>query len=233
MSDTKLNGRLCSAASFVRQRAVLADIGTDHAYLPIFLASEGVIDRAYATDINKGPLEKAKENISRAELGDKIECILTDGAEKLSDLGITDYTVCGMGGELIADIISRAPQLSSPEVRLILQPMSKQAHLRAYLLGAGFSIIAEAYSSDSGKDYVTLVAEYSGVCRFVSEAECELPLSGTPLHGKDSMLRYYKTKSTSLHRALAGRQRGGDSSPEAASVAERIDAFITQIENYT
>ena len=210
MSDTKLNGRLCSAASFVRQGAVVADIGTDHAYLPIFLLKAGISPRAFAADINEGPLKKAEENICAAGLSDKIECRLLDGAAGLSGLGITDYAICGMGGELIADIIERAPHLKDKGIRLILQPMSRQEHLRSYLLSTGFSLIGEAYSSDSGKDYLCLLAEYSGERKELSLSDAYLPVKGVRLFGKESMLRYYKNKRASLLKAASGKELGGE-----------------------
>ena len=229
MSDTKLNGRLCSAASFVRQRAVVADIGTDHAYLPIFLVEAGISPRAFAADINEGPLQKAEENIRAAHLSDKIECRRLDGAAGLSGLGVTDYAICGMGGELIADIIERAPHLKDSEIRLILQPMSRQEHLRAYLLGAGFTVIGEAYSSDGGKDYVCFAAEFSGKTHEISPSDAYLPIKGASLYGKKSMLRYYKNKHSSLTKAVRGRALGGCVSTAEEKTAERIESFINEI----
>ena len=84
MIDAKLNARLFSAASLVRQDAVFADIGTDHAYLPIFLLKVGRISRAYATDINSGPLASARANVEAAALSDRVSFMLTDGAAALS-----------------------------------------------------------------------------------------------------------------------------------------------------
>ena len=111
--------RLLSAAEFVRQGAYFADIGTDHAYLPLFLLEGGKIERAVCSDINAGPLETAKRNAEEYGLSDRIIFRLTSGAEGLSDMGITDYAICGMGGELIAEIIESAPHLKDGAVRLI------------------------------------------------------------------------------------------------------------------
>ena len=213
MSEAKLNGRLCSAASFVRQGAVVADIGTDHAYLPIFLLDRGIAKRAFAADINEGPLKKADENIRLAGLSALCECRLLDGAAGLLGLGITDYAICGMGGELIADIIERAPHLKDGGVRLILQPMSRQEHLRSYLMAAGFKIIAEAYSSDSGKDYVCFAAEFSGERCELSPIEQYLPVKGAELFGKEAMLRYYKGKHHALARAADGKHAAARRTP--------------------
>ncbi|MBR4835801.1 MAG: SAM-dependent methyltransferase, partial [Clostridia bacterium] len=119
------NARLASAAELVRQNAIFADIGTDHAYLPLFLLESGRISFAYCSDINEGPLASARKNAEERGMVDKMDFILTDGATVLRDREITDYAICGMGGELIADIIHRAPHLYDGGVNLILQPMSR------------------------------------------------------------------------------------------------------------
>ena len=148
--------RLCTAASFVRQGAVLADVGTDHALLPVFLCESGRIKKAYATDIAKGPLEAARRHIEESGLSGSVIPVLTDGLDGLENEGITDVTVCGMGGELIAAIIDRAPFLKRENVRLILQPMTRQADLRRYLAENGFSLDEEALTADKDKCYFCL-----------------------------------------------------------------------------
>ena len=129
-----INARLLCAAEFTRQNATFADIGTDHAYLPLFLLDLGRIKYAYCCDINEGPLASARRNAEERGRLDRTEFILTDGATALAGKGISDYAICGMGGELIADIIDRAPHLKDGTVNLILQPMSRQEKLREYLL---------------------------------------------------------------------------------------------------
>ena len=92
MRDTGLDARLMSAVSFVRQGAVFADIGTDHAYLPIFLVREGIVTRALCADINRGPLALAEANVKDSGLDRSLfDFVLTDGAKELSDRKITDY----------------------------------------------------------------------------------------------------------------------------------------------
>ena len=162
MKNFIIGNRLLSVSRLVRRGAVLADIGTDHAYLPIYLMKQGIISFAYCTDINRGPLKNAEEGLREAGLLGSAELILTSGAEGLSRLGITDYAVCGMGGELIAEIISAAPHMKDPEVRLLLQPMTKPERLREYLWSSGFRIAEECYSYEADKYYVAFLAEYIG-----------------------------------------------------------------------
>jgi len=171
MKDFKPDERLASAMALVRQGARFADIGTDHAYLPLALLREGRIEYAVCSDINNGPLLSAIQNASEAGLSDKMKFVLADGAAHLADEDIEDVAILGMGGELIADIIDRAPSLKSEDVNLILQPMTRQGHLRHYLITGGFEILRELYS-------VAEVATRSGfdsVSYFSSEFKRALP----------------------------------------------------------
>ena len=205
--------RLLSAAEFVRQGAYFADIGTDHAYLPLFLLEEGKIERAVCADINAGPLESARNNAEEYGLSERILFRLTNGAIGLSDMCITDYAICGMGGELITEIIEASEHLKRPDVRLILQPMSKQAHLRRYLAACGFATVGESYSYDSGKYYLCLAAEYTGEPVEIDDFEAEF---GTPSFAADlstEMKGYFDEKIRALEKAARGKIKGGETFP--------------------
>ncbi len=228
MTERKLNRRLLSAASLIRQGAVFADIGTDHAYLPIFLLTEGRISRAVATDINEGPLSSAERNVRDAGCSERVSFYLTDGAAALAGLGITDYSICGMGGELIADIISHAPHLFDENVRLILQPMTRQATLRKYLLAAGFDIEREVYSSDGGKYYTCMLARYTGESLEISEEDALLGLPTTEHIGSERC-GYLRARLSSLKRTAQGKIRGGDPSPSELPLISAIERLIGEI----
>lgn len=168
------DSRLRAAAGFVRQGAVLADIGTDHAFLPVFLFHTGRIARAYAADINEGPLLCAKRHIAESGFSEHITTVLTDGLTGLENAGITDIAICGMGGELIVDILRHAPFVKDTRIRLILQPMTRAAHLREYLAREGFAIVGECVTRAQGKLYFCLAAEYTGVPYTLSRIKAEL-----------------------------------------------------------
>ena len=204
-----LNARLLSAAELVRQDATFADIGTDHAYLPLFLLDEGRIKYAYCCDINEGPLNSARRNAEERGRADEMSFVLTDGAAILSGRGITDYAICGMGGELIADILDRAPHLRDGGVNLILQPMTRQEKLRAYLAANGYSVLCESYSFDAGKHYVCLLATYTGKCREISELESIVGSPDSQYRGDNSRTAYLKAKLASLERAYNGKVEAG------------------------
>lgn len=156
--------RLSAAADLVRAEAVFADIGTDHASLPIYLASLGKIKRAYACDVAEKPVELARRNVEASGYSDIIEVRLTDGFSGLEGVGLTDAAVCGMGGELISALLSAecARFLRTDKVRLILQPMSRSSYLRHYLSCEGFGIEDELIVRDMGRQYEIISAVYTG-----------------------------------------------------------------------
>ena len=204
-----LDARLTSVAKFVRQGAIFADIGTDHAHLPLFLLASGRIKRAVCSDINEGPLDSARRNIGEAGLTDRTEFFLTDGAAALGGRGITDVAICGMGGELIADIIDRALWLRSGGVRLILQPMTRAGDLRTYLCTHGFGIIHEDFSHSMGKYYVSIVAEYTAEEYSLSETEARLGKEGWIFEKNDAYYGYLTTVREACMRRLSGKRAGG------------------------
>lgn len=229
MKGVALDGRLASAAGLVRQGARFADIGTDHAHLPLALLREGRIERAVCSDINRGPLESAMTNAREAGFFDRIKFVLTDGAAALADDGITDIAICGMGGELIAEIIEKAPFLKDRSVRLILQPMSRQGVLRAFLAGCGFEIINEVYSYSQGKYYVTICAEYTGKCRELSLYERELGNARFLDTGCPECSGYLDVRARAYDKIARGKRAGGESDCDEALLYEYIKNLRTEI----
>ena len=209
MINSSLDKRLLSCADYVRAGAVFADIGTDHGYLPLFLLKAGKIERAYLCDVNRGPLSSAERNARDEGLSDKCEFMLTDGAFALAGKGITDYAICGMGGELIARIIEDAPHLKALGVRLILQPMTKQEYLRRYLASSGFAVLDECFSFDSGKYYVTILAEYTGESRELDCIDAELGAKITHDVDRVEYLGFLEGKMKAAKKALLGKSAGG------------------------
>jgi tRNA (adenine22-N1)-methyltransferase len=226
MKKPALDARLRAAAAYVRQNAVFADVGTDHGYLPLFLLSEKRIARAVLTDINEGPLAKAKENAASSPYLSSMSFHLTNGLEGLSEEGITDVAVCGMGGELIADILSRAPFVKDKGVRLILQPMSRAAELRSYLAAEGFKIESETFVCAAGKSYVCISASFSGAPYVLSPFEENF--GPYPDAKSEAFLAYLSEKENALLHAARGiEQGGGDSSAHRALLSDIENFKIT------
>ena len=226
MKEINISPRLLSAADFVRQDAILADIGTDHAYLPLFLLRAGRISRAFCSDINEGPLASARANITAAGFADRVCFTLADGADALCGSGVTDYAICGMGGELIADIIDRAPEMRDPRVRLILQPMTRRGALVSYLYNNGFAILSEAYSQDAGKYYVTLHAAFVGECREIDPVEAELGSIDVPCINSEARLGYLRAKLAVFEKRRAGVEMSSSGGEDYTPHLEHLKKLI-------
>ncbi|MBQ3265618.1 MAG: SAM-dependent methyltransferase [Ruminococcus sp.] len=158
----KPDGRLHLCADMVRRGSRLADIGTDHGYLPIALCLEGKIPSALACDINPMPLKSAQENIARYGLSNKIQTRLSDGLKAVRPEETNDIAIAGMGGELIRDILASAEWVKDETKKLILQPMTHHEDLVLWLYENGFMITAQKAAFDEGKYYTALSACYTG-----------------------------------------------------------------------
>ena len=138
-----LGARLQKCADFVREGKKLADIGTDHGYVPVCLLQSGKIPFAVAVDVHKGPLESAMNNASRCGVADKMHFVCGDGLHGVLPDEAEDIVIAGMGGELILRIISEAPWLCAMDKHLVLQPMTTAMQLREGLAALGFTIDRE------------------------------------------------------------------------------------------
>lgn len=157
-----LNPRLEKIASLVRPGRVLADVGTDHAFLPVYLVQLGICPKAYAGDMRVLPLERAKRTIERYGAGDRVQTVLSDGLEKMKNQEIEEIVIAGMGGDTIAGILERARFLkdTAADRQLLLQPMTKDDHLRHWLCLNGFEIEREEAVVDNGFVYTILQVRY-------------------------------------------------------------------------
>ena len=162
MNHTELSKRLETVGRFVPEAARLADIGSDHAYLPVALMLKGKIDFAIAGEVVKGPFESAKRQVMKNGLSERIEVRLANGLDAIEkDDQISAITIAGMGGSLIRDILEsgRQNQRLSGEERLILQPNIGEKTLRTWLKENNYQIIAEEIIEENKKIYEIIVAE--------------------------------------------------------------------------
>ena len=160
MQELNLSRRLQTVAGFVPKGARLLDVGSDHAYLPIALVSQALIDFAIAGEVVSGPYQSARSNVKESGLSDQIDVRLADGLEafELSD-GIDTVSICGMGGLLITEILGRGQEKLPGLSRLILQPNNREDDLRRWLQENQFKIVAEATVQENQKFYEIMVAE--------------------------------------------------------------------------
>lgn len=167
-----LDNRLSLCASFVRKGAKLADIGTDHAYLPIWLVTNNIVDTALACDINEGPLKSGQADIKKFGLSDRITLRLSDGLQNVSENEADDIIIAGMGGELIVKILSACTWAKSKGKHYILQPMTKCDTLIRFLYANGFEIIAQKACECDNKHYTVMLTHYTGTKTTITEGMC-------------------------------------------------------------
>lgn len=149
----ELSKRLLAVASLATPGKRIVDIGTDHAYIPIYLIEKNLCVSAVAMDVNEGPLQRAEEHVREAGLQEKIELRLSDGLEKLKPYEVDCAVIAGMGGGLVMRILSAYPEVVCSLKECVLQPQSEIAKVRRFLLEKGFGFLEEDMVLEEGKYY--------------------------------------------------------------------------------
>lgn len=149
----QLSKRLLAVASMVTRGRSLADVGTDHGYVPIYLVEQRIIRHAIAMDINQGPLERAKEHIRLYGLEEYIDIRLSDGLRKLLPGEADSVVIAGMGGGLMQRILEDGAHVLASVSELILEPQSETEALRRWILANGYAIVSEDMVLEDGKFY--------------------------------------------------------------------------------
>lgn len=215
------DARLQSAIAYITKGGRVADIGTDHAYLPIHLVKEGIVNFAVAADINLGPILSARSNIEAAGLSDRIDTAHTDGLHGIESYHPNDILIFGMGGELIVKILREAPWVKDASIGLILQPMSRASVLRHWLGENGFAILSETIT-DPAKFYQTIYARYDG--KGENYTEEELVLGKRNIEKNPPLFADFVKHEISVHQKILDGKR--KSAGQDASDEVRILTFL-------
>ncbi len=222
--------RLMTILSFIRPEDRVLDIGTDHALLPVYLMENGLAADVKASDILEGPLQKARATLAEHDLGDRIELRMCDGLSGFQARDGDTVVIAGMGGETIADIISRAGWLKDASKKLILQPMTKNGVLRDWLRKNGFEICGEKIARE-GKRFYTVIC-----CRYTGKAEKADDLFGRevdPSAAKsDHYVPYLKHLLSRAEKVFRGRQNGKEEQPETTDLKKLIEKIRQEIEKW-
>lgn len=152
----KLTPRLQCLADQVPKGAKLADIGTDHAYLPIYLLQQDRINHALACDLRVGPLDSARNNAIDAGLCERVTLRLAAGLRKVAPEECDTITIAGMGGETIVQILQEAIWTARGDHLILLQPMTMLPQLRQYLLANGYYILREIICTEGRRRYIVM-----------------------------------------------------------------------------
>lgn len=215
----ELTPRLRLLADWVPQGAALADVGTDHAYLPVWLTLEGRLRSAIACDLRSGPLERGRRTAADFGVSDRISFRRCDGLALVSARETDTVVIAGMGGENIAEILRAAPWTARTGCTLLLQPQSRAEELRTFLCGHGYAIRRERLVLDRETLYPVIEA---------AAGEQTLPpgrlyggafLTDDPLGG-----RYIVEQILRLQAAVAGLNRAGR--PDTAEKADHLRDVI-------
>ena len=166
--------RLEKILSMIDSRIGVADVGTDHGFLPVSLALQGYCGNLFATDIHAAPLEAAKRAAEEAGVKDRIRFCLTDGLDGIDSNMLDTIVIAGLGGDLICSILDRAEWTMDPAYRMILQPMTKAEVLRFWLCNNGYEISAEHLVQENGRIFRILSVRFSGDNTPMTDAELYL-----------------------------------------------------------
>ena len=206
-----MNNRLKTIAEMVKNGRGLIDVGTDHGYLPVWLAERGYMGSLYASDINAFPLESARKTASEAFIENRIEFLLSDGLDDCPRERIDTIVIAGMGGDMICRILDRAEWCLDGAYSLILQPMTKAEVVRYWLANNGFQIEEERLVRDGGIIYQIIRARYSHNMR-LSDAElftgARENIYGEILYGEwiESMIKRFEKEEKGLLSAENPRE---------------------------
>lgn len=158
----RISKRLMTAASLVTEGYTLADVGTDHGYIPIYLLDQKKIPSAIAMDINPGPLKRAEEHIRLYGMEAYIQTRLSDGVEALKSGEADAILIAGMGGGLVMHILKEGERVCQAAKELILQPQSELERVRYFLREEGYEIFAEEMVLEEDKFYPMMKVRYTG-----------------------------------------------------------------------
>lgn len=225
MQYDTLNPRLTWIAERVRRGAVFADVGTDHAKLPIALVHAGQVSLAIASDIGEGPAKIAAARIAAEGLSDSIRVVVCDGLTDIARFAPTDIAICGMGGETVCGILAASDSIRDPRIRLLLQPMTGFALVRRFLADGGFEIVDEDIVSSDGRLYQCLVAVYSGKPYSLGEVEAELGRLNikrlTP-----TFLEYVRRRKNIVEKCINGKCRAGADTSEEEGLLRGYEEIL-------
>ena len=221
MKQLELTPRLALLASWVSDGARLADIGTDHAYLPVWLMLAGRLRAAIASDLRAGPLDRARATGKTWGVADRIDFRLGSGLDTVAPEEADTVVIAGMGGETIWGILAAAPWTRDGRHTLLLQPQTKIEELRLRLCENGYAVTREHLVRDKGKLYVVMTVTAGE--RYTPGAEQlygGLALEREALYGD-----YLAHQIARLRRRAEGlRQSGSGEADGFAALADALEA---------
>ena len=223
-----LSKRLETIAKMVTRENVVADIGTDHGLVPIYLVKNKIAPRALAFDLRKAPLQRAREHIEKYNLVGQIETRLSNGLEKLKEGEAGTVIISGMGGNLITEILEKRKDLRASVKEFILSPQSDWYDFRKYLYENDFFIEDEEMLIDEGKYYVIIKAFYKETKTFVSEKD--LYFGKMLLAKKSKVLKQYLEKELNKYNEIYEKLSIKENTFEIEKRKNEVKSYISIVE---
>ena len=230
MKNIELTPRLKTIGDMVREGVRVADIGTDHAFLPLYLVKSGKVCSAIASDINIGPINNAQKNIIEHQYQDLIKVVHCGGLDGITADEVDDIIIAGMGGELISAIIDNADWVKSSDKHLVLQPMSRANELRKYLCDNGFEIVEERIACEGKRLYTIISAYYCG--EKVEYDNVFLYVGKVLSNPSENAKRYVLNQANVLKKAAEGMEKSDDDKEKAVklyNLSVRIEKCVEEI----
>lgn len=226
----ELKGRLKLIAEKVSCCNTVCDIGTDHAYIPIFLIKNDKCKNAIACDVKEGPILIAKENVTKMNLNDRIELRIGNGLDAISKDEVDVIVIAGMGGMLIQAILNQGIEKARRANRLVLQPMNAIEVVREWLNKNGFEIDDEELVNEGNKIYNVIVARWTGCISNIDEIYYYI--GEKLIQKKDRLLkRYIENKIRLFDNILLEQRKSNQSFDETRNIAAIKDKLIDILNN--
>lgn len=228
MEGYNLSKRLSCVAEWIKDTGSkrVADIGTDHGYLPIYLATNQIADKVIAMDVRQQPLAKAKNNIKNFGVEDKVCVRLSDGLDKLEPGEADAITICGMGGRLIRSILSNGRGKFDSSTQLILSPQSEVKEFREFLASSGYSVIREHFLKEDNQYYTIMD------CRYNPDFELFLRYGKDNLVSRNEDLHLYLKKELDVNLRILDAVSKAGASKRMTQVNEDIYYIRKALVNY-
>ncbi|MGQ9824722.1 MAG: tRNA (adenine(22)-N(1))-methyltransferase [Desulfotomaculales bacterium] len=218
--------RLKAIAELVPPGRVVADIGTDHALLPVYLVQNGRCPKVIATELNRGPAARASSQVGLHGLGDRIEIRLGEGLAPLSPGEVQAVVVAGLGGGTVREVLSASPEILKTLERLVLQPMNDVPGVRRWLVQNGWRLADEVLVAENGRLYVVIAAEQGK--EEAGEKEWLLEIGPRLWEKRDPLLKDYLLQlKKNYQRILCSL--AGSRSPEAEKKALQLTARLARV----
>lgn len=232
MNINKLSKRLETVVKYIPEGSRIADIGSDHAYLPCYVVKNGQVPFAIAGEVVEGPFQSAKSQVQSEGLTDRVEVRKGDGLEVISPGEVDCVTIAGMGGALIASILDKGVDKLQGIKRLVLQPNISAVSIRVWLLKQGWELIEEEILEEDGKIYEILVAEEGDPLKPYEKANLPSFLLLGPFLAKQkstTFIKKWQGEAENWRRILGNLEKAADT-PENIEKKKELENKIQMVE---